>query len=134
MPWVPGPVVTPPPTAVGDDIIGPPPRLDRHRHRPCVAGATTGSTARAARRGGNLARNTLRMVALLRTLPPRWQPRPDLDEGRAAPGVVDPSIGRSGQRAGKHRHGPVHLGSRLLSFEGGTVLVDPGRDEGVRVE
>src|SRR5262249_35970969 len=99
-----------------------------------VAGAITGSTPRAARRGGNLARNTLRMGALLRTLPPRWPPPPGLDEGRGARRVVDPSIGRSGQRAGKHRHGPVHLGSRLLSFEGGTVLVDPGRDEGVRVE
>ena len=30
--------------------------------------------------------------------------------------------------------GPVHLRSRLLSFESRTVLVDPGRDEGVRVE
>ena len=79
-------------------------------------------------------RNTLRNVALLHTVPPRWQPRRDLDEGRVARRVVDPSIGRGGQRIGKHPYGPVHLWSRLLSFESGTVLVDPGRDEGVRVE
>src|SRR5215469_6779287 len=91
-------------------------------------------TARAARRGGNLAHNTLRHGALLHTVPPRWQPRSNLDEGRVARRVVDPSIGRSGQRVGKHRHGLVHLWSRLLSFESGTVLIDPGRDEGVRVE
>lgn len=66
--------------------------------------------------------------------PPHWQPLSKLDERRVARPVVDPSIGRSGQRVGKHRHGPVHLWSRLLSFESGSVLVDPGRDEGVRAE
>src|SRR5215471_18291890 len=123
-----------PPTAASYNIIGPPLGLtdiatDRAwRERPPAL------TARVARRGGHLARNTLRNVALLDTVPPRWQPRPNLDEGRVARRVVDSSIGRSGQRVGKHRHGPVHLWSRLLSFESGTVLVDPGRDERVRVE
>src|SRR5690349_13904389 len=91
-------------------------------------------TARLLAEETTLRRNTLRKAAFLHTVPPRWQPRSKLDEGRVARRVVDPSIGRSGQRVGKHRHGPVHLRSRLLPFESGTVLVDPGRDEGVRVE
>ena len=136
-PWcmlrVPGPVVTPPrspPPATTSLVrsLG----LTDIASGPAWQERSPALTARAARRGGNLARNTLRNVALLRTMPPRWQPRWNLDEGRVARRVVDPSIGRSGQRVGKHRHGPVHLWSRLLSFESGAVLVDPGRDARAR--
>ena len=56
------------------------------------------------------------------------------DERRVARCVVDRSIGRRRQRLGKHRHRPVDLGSRLLTFERRAVLVDSGRDERIRVE
>jgi hypothetical protein len=105
------------------------PRTDPDRWLPRMAGRTL-----ALAEETSLRRNTLRKVAFLHTVPPRWQQRSNSDEGRVARRVVDPSIGRSGQQVSKHPHGPVHLWSRLLSFESSTVLVDPGRDEEVRVE